>query len=306
MHLASFDCCPELNKTTIYRDDLEEALAKAAENNNNTVIIAIVNKAYVEGEKSMLDIFLEGFWLGDDTRPLMNHLLLVAVDQLAFERCQFLRLYCYRLKTAAGVEFSSEKVYMSDEFIRMMWRRTLFLGNVLKRGYNFIFTDTDVMWLRNPFPMLRTNESIDLQISTDKFNGDQWSQSNRINTGFYMIRSNKKTVALFDKWYSRKDSSTGMKEQDVLINLMDDGVFTNLGLSVRFLDTLYFSGFCEDSKDVRRVTTFHANCCRSISAKVADLTVVIHDWKRFKILSANEAATFRWSSHTACGNSWKQ
>lgn len=162
------------------------------------------------------------------------------------------------------------------------------------------------MWLRNPFPMLRTNESIDLQISTDKFNGDQWSQSNRINTGFYMIRSNKKTVALFDKWYSRKDSSTGMKEQDVLINLMDDGVFTNLGLSVRFLDTLYFSGFCEDSKDVRRVTTFHANCCRSISAKVADLTIVIHDWKRFKILSANEASTFRWSSHTACGNSWKQ
>lgn len=129
-----------MNKTTVYRDDLEEALAKAAENNNNTVIIAIINKAYVEGEKSMLDIFLEGFWLGDDTRPLMNHLLLVAVDQPAFERCQFLRLHCYRLKTAAGVEFSSEKVYMSDEFIRMMWRRTLFLGNVLKRGYNFIFT----------------------------------------------------------------------------------------------------------------------------------------------------------------------
>lgn len=162
------------------------------------------------------------------------------------------------------------------------------------------------MWLRNPFPILRLNESIDLQISTDEFNGDQWSRSNRINTGFYMIRSNKKTVALFDEWYSRKDNSTGMKEQDVLIKLMNEGVFTNLGLAVRFLDTLYFSGFCEDSKDVRRVTTFHANCCRSIRAKMADLTVVIHDWKRFKILSANETSTFRWSSHTACRNSWKQ
>jgi hypothetical protein len=39
-----------------------------------------------------------------------------------------------------GVDFGGEKLYMSQEFIKMMWRRTFFLLEVLKRGYNFIFT----------------------------------------------------------------------------------------------------------------------------------------------------------------------
>ena len=123
---------------TIKRDELDEALAKAS-TQDKTVIIAIINKAYVEGDKSMLDLFLDGFWLGDDTRTLTDHLLMVAVDQTSYERCKFLRLHCYKLETD-GVEFGGEKLYMSSDFIKMMWRRTLFLGDVLKRGYNFIFT----------------------------------------------------------------------------------------------------------------------------------------------------------------------
>lgn len=107
--------------------------------NNKTVIIAIVNKAYVEGDNPMLDLFLDSFWHGEDTQGLINHLLLVAVDQTSYQRCKFLRLNCYKLQTE-GVDFHGEKLYMSNDFIRMMWARTLFLGEVLKRGYNFIFT----------------------------------------------------------------------------------------------------------------------------------------------------------------------
>lgn len=165
--------------------------------------------------------------------------------------------------------------------------------------------DTDVIWLRNPFPKLILNETIDFQISTDKFNGDQWSDHDQlINTGFYMIRSNNKTIALFDSWYAMKDSSNGLKEQDVLLLLVREGLFKQLGLRVRFLDTTFFSGFCEDSRDVRLVSTVHANCCRSINAKVADLMAVIHDWNRFNSLDANETLTFGWSRHVACINSW--
>ena len=149
------------------------------------------------------------------------------------------------------------------------------------------------------------NASIDFQISTDRFNGNERSEANPINTGFYMIRSNKKTVGLFNAWYARKNNSKGMKEQDVLESLMREGKFRDLGLRVKFLDTLYFSGFCQNSRDVRAVVTVHANCCRSISAKVADLTAVIHDWKRFKRSSANETMTFGWSKHVTCINSWK-
>ncbi|KAM0069118.1 putative nucleotide-diphospho-sugar transferase [Helianthus debilis subsp. tardiflorus] len=124
--------------TSMYRDELETVL-DGASMANKTVIITIVNQAYTEGDKPMLDIFLDGFWLGENTRQLTNHLLIVAVDQTAFERCRFLRLHCYWLKTE-GEDFANEKTFMSKDFIKMMWKRTRFLGDVLQRGYNFVFT----------------------------------------------------------------------------------------------------------------------------------------------------------------------
>ncbi|KAH7841303.1 hypothetical protein Vadar_028138 [Vaccinium darrowii] len=285
------------------RDELEEVLANTSMA-NKSLIIAMVNKAYVEGEKSMLDLFLDSLWLGENTRALKDHLLIVAVDQTSYERCKFLGLHCYKLETD-GVDFVGEKMFMSPDFVKMMWRRTLFLRDVLKRGYNFIFTDTDVMWLRNPFSRLILNETFDLQINTDKFNGNERPRANLINTGFFMIRSNNKTIALFNTWYSRKDNSSGKKEQDVLQAIIKEPVFTSLGLNVRFLDTLYFSGFCEDSRDGRAVITVHANCCQSISAKVADLRAVIREWKRFKRESANESLAFGPTNHVECRNSWR-
>ncbi|PHU22367.1 hypothetical protein BC332_07474 [Capsicum chinense] len=293
-----------LNKfnTKIHGDKLEEALAGAS-TEDKTVIITIVNKAYVEGDKPMLDIFLDGFWLGEGTEDLIKHLLIVAMDQTSYKRCMFLHLHCYKLETD-GVGFIGEKLYMSKDFIKMMWERTRFLGDILKSGYSFVFTDTDVLWLRNPFPRLSHNNSIDLQISTDEFNGNQWSEANLINTGFYMIRSNNRTIALFDKWYTKKDNSTGLKEQDVLQKMIREGQVRNLGLKVRFLDTVYFSGFCQNSKDVRAVVTVHSNCCRRIKSKTADLTVVIHDWKRFMSATENETSWFQWTPHDHCRDSW--
>ncbi|KAK4741700.1 hypothetical protein SAY87_025288 [Trapa incisa] len=297
-------------------DELDMAL-RAAATVNQTVIIAMVNRAYVDpGERpddsnrTMLDLFLESFWLGEDTRGLLDHVLVVAVDQTAYEMCRFRRLNCYRMETQ-GVDFGGEKLYMAEQFIKMMWARTLFLTNVLKRGYSFIFTDTDVMWLRNPFTRLSKNESEDLQISTDHFNGNPWSEANDINTGFYFVRTNNRTISLLETWYSMKDNSTGMKEQDVLLHLMRGGIFSRLGLGVRFLDTLYFSGFCQDSRDFAAVTTVHANCCRSINAKVHDLSAVLRDWKRYRFDSSSnrtggDIRWYAWSPHHGCVNSWRR
>ncbi|KAL8028386.1 hypothetical protein ABFX02_14G156000 [Erythranthe guttata] len=293
------------------KDELEKALERASmAGANKTVIIAIINKAYVEPHEdeypTMFDLFLEGFWAGEETRPLVDRLLVVSMDETAHERCLFRRLNCYRLAgggDGGGDRFAGEKVYMSDEFIEMMWRRTFFLLDVLKRGYSFIFTDTDIIWLRNPFATLSNdNQTLDLQISTDDFNGDPQSENNQVNTGFYFIKSNQRTISLFETWYDRRKNSTGLKEQDVLLNLVREGIFGKLGISVRFLDTLYISGFCRDSRDVGVVATVHANCCKSIRAKVADLKNVLRDWKRFK--NFNDRENFKWSEHTSCINSW--
>lgn len=166
--------------------------------------------------------------------------------------------------------------------------------------------DTDVLWLRNPFQILMIkNKTLDLQISTDTFNGDPFSVQNPINTGFYFVKSNNKTTSLFQKWYDTRVNSPGMKEQDVLGNLIRDKVLIELNVSAIFLDTLYFSGFCSDSRDVGLVTIVHANCCRTIKAKVVDLKAVLMDWKRSGFGdSRNGTSDFRWSRHVSCENSW--
>ncbi|OWM79415.1 uncharacterized protein At1g28695-like [Punica granatum] len=302
---SSSNCNTSTAVDESYKDKLDGVLAETSME-GKMLIIAMFNKAYVEGDKSMLDIFLDGFWSGEGTRPFVDHLLLVSMDQTSWERCKFLRLHCYRIQTTGDEHFDKEELFMSRAFIDMMWRRTLFLKDVLTRGYSFIFTDTDILWLRDPFP--RLNESVDLQVSVDRFNGKRWSEQNPINTGFYMIRSNNKTIKLFEEWYARRNnnSSYGLKEQDVLENMMHGGMFRKLGLKVRFLETVFFSGFCQNSKDIYVVTTFHANCCRTVAAKVTDLTAALRDWKRFKASSPNQTVPlpFRWSKHKACANTF--
>lgn len=123
-------------------DELEATLDRAAAGNNKTVIITVVNKAYVEeveGGRTMLDLFLESFWEGERTLPLLDHLMVVAADQTAYDRCRFRRLHCYKMDTE-GLDLEGEKVYMSADFIEMMWRRTRLLLDVLRRGYHLIFT----------------------------------------------------------------------------------------------------------------------------------------------------------------------
>ncbi|XP_008794927.3 uncharacterized protein LOC103710807 [Phoenix dactylifera] len=278
------------------KDELETVLERASMG-NKTLIVAVLNKAYVQ-DNGMLDLFLRSLREGEGTEFLINHLLLAAVDQTAFNRCRALELNCYQLVTE-DVDFSQEVLYMSEDFINMMWRRTLFLGDILRRGYSFIFTDMDVMWLRSPFAQLN-HDGEDMQISCDRYNGRPMDDSNTINTGFYFVASNNKTIALFDEWYALRSSYQGMKEQDVLYKMKSEGVFRRLGMKVRFLDTAYFSGFCEDSKDFRKVTTVHANCCRSIRAKLADLTAILEVWKAF-----NDTSKIAWPEHKACAASWQ-
>lgn len=111
---------------------------QAAAMGNKTLVISYLNKAYVE-ENGMLDLFLRSLKEGEDTAFLITHLFLITVDQTAFDRCKMHRLHCYRL-VSEGLNFSKEQLFMSDGYINLVWQKVVVLGEVLKHGYNFIFT----------------------------------------------------------------------------------------------------------------------------------------------------------------------
>ena len=89
----------------------------------------------------MLDVFLESFRTGESTRELLDHLVIASLDTTAHARCRQIhrRRHCLALVTD-GVDFSGQKNFMTDGYLKMMWRRIDFLRQVLEKGFSFIFT----------------------------------------------------------------------------------------------------------------------------------------------------------------------
>ncbi|PON63259.1 Nucleotide-diphospho-sugar transferase [Trema orientale] len=105
---------------------------------DKTVILTTLNNAWAE-PNSIFDIFIESFKVGNNTKGLLKHLVVICLDDRAYSRCLASYPHCYYLRTNEA-NFTKEAFYMSSNYLDMMWRRTEFLGTILQMGYNFIFT----------------------------------------------------------------------------------------------------------------------------------------------------------------------
>ncbi|KAL6505910.1 hypothetical protein OROHE_023289 [Orobanche hederae] len=251
---------------------------------DNSVILTTLNEAW-SAPNSVVDLFLESFRIGERTRRLLNHLVIVSLDRKAFSRCLAVHSHCFALVTE-GVDFSHEAYFMTPDYLKMMWRRIDFLRSVLEMGYNFVFTDADVMWFRDPFPDFHPDA--DFQIACDHFSGRAEDiENNTPNGGFKFVRSNNRSIEFYKFWYSSHITYSGLHDQDVLNRIKNDSFISEIRLKMRFLDTALFGGFCEPSRDLGRVCTMHANCCLGLDSKLHDLRILLEDWKRYLSLPPN-------------------
>ncbi|KAI3453937.1 hypothetical protein Pfo_010600 [Paulownia fortunei] len=263
-------------------NNLENTLKRAAMKDRRTVILTTLNAAWTE-PNSIFDLFLESFRIGNQTQRLLKHLVVVALDQKAYSRCLDVHHHCFAL-TTGGVDFSGPAFFMSADYLKMMWRRIDFLGSILEMGYNFVFSDADVMWLRDPFQ--RFYPDGDFQIACDLYKHNSTNLHNFPNGGFTYVKSNNRTIQFYKFWYIGKDYFPGKHDQDVFNMIKFNPFIVEIGLEIRFLDTAYFGGFCEPSKDLDLVVTMHANCCVGLKNKIHDIKMVIEDWKKYMGLSA--------------------
>uniref|UniRef100_A0A0D9Z1L3 Glycosyltransferase n=2 Tax=Oryza glumipatula TaxID=40148 RepID=A0A0D9Z1L3_9ORYZ len=274
-----------------------ERVLRAAAMANNTVILTTLNSAWAE-PGSVVDVFLESFRIGDDTRWLLDHLIMVSLDLTAHRRCLQIHRHCFALTTDDGFDFSGEKNFMTDGYLKMMWRRIDFLGHVLAKGYSFIFTDTDIVWFRNPLPHLHHDG--DFQIACDHFTGDPDDLSNSPNGGFAYVRSTSATAAFYRYWYAARERHPGLHDQDVLNLIKRDAYVARLGVRIRFLSTDLFAGLCEHGRNLSTVCTMHANCCVGLRRKVDDLGLMLQDWRRFMATPGSDRHSVTWSVPRNC------
>lgn len=244
----------------------------------NTVIMTFTNKAWTESG-SLLDLFLESFRKGENTEPLLKHLIIVAVDGKAFEQCKRAHPLCYSLDV--GVNMMAEQSYMSKDYLKMMWVRNKFQTRVLELGYAFLFTDMDIVWFRNA--LLHIPVGADITISSDRYNADApYNLRQQANGGFLYAKPNSRTIAFFKGWYEARTSYPGQHDQYVFDKVKQE-LSQRSGASVQFIDTAFFGGFCQPKKDFRRLCTFHGNCLIGLKLKLGRLRGVLDEWKKFRI-----------------------
>ncbi|XP_037444510.1 uncharacterized protein At4g15970-like isoform X1 [Triticum dicoccoides] len=277
--------------------DLEEVLARAA-TADRTVIMTQINAAWTK-PGSLLDLFFESFRTGEGgVARLLEHLVIVTMDPAAYAGCQLVHPHCYFLRTT-GVDYRGEKFFMSKDYLEMMWGRNKFQQTILQLGYNFLFTDVDVMWFRDPFKHI--SMGADIAISSDVFMGDPYSLGNFPNGGFLFVRSCNKTIEFYRHWQAGRYRFFGKHEQDVF-NLIKHDMTDRLGVAIQFLDTTYISGFCQLSRDLNKICTLHANCCVGLGAKLHDLRNVLDVWRNYTAAPVPDkrAGKFQWKVPGIC------
>ncbi|CAH2046391.1 unnamed protein product [Thlaspi arvense] len=283
-------------ETTKQKMSFEEILENAS-TKNKTVIITTLNQAWAE-PKSIFDLFLESFRIGQGTQELLKHVVVICLDPKAFERCSQLHSNCYQIETS-GTDFSGDKAYNTPDYVKMMWRRIELLTQVLEMGFNFIFTDADVMWLRDPFPRLYPDG--DFQMACDKFFGNPIGLDNWANGGFVYVRSNNRSIEFYKFWYKSRLNHPGLHDQDVFNKIKYDPFISEIGIQIRFFDTVYFCGFCQPSTDINVICTMHGNCCLGLEKKLYDINLLLDDWKKYLSLSKYVQNT-TWSVPMKCLN----
>lgn len=161
--------------------------------------------------------------------------------------------------------------------------------------------DADIMWLRNPFPHFYSDT--DFQISCDRYEGNPSDMKNAPNGGFNYVKSSTRTIKFYKFWYKSRERYPGNHDQDVLNNIKYDPFIKKIGLEIKFLDTAYFGGFCEPSKDLNLVCTMHANCCAGLDNKIHDLKILLDDWRNYLSLpeTVRKAQPPSWSVPQSCG-----
>ncbi|MED6195634.1 hypothetical protein PIB30_039787 [Stylosanthes scabra] len=239
-----------------YDPKLESILRNASMKNNNTIIITSLNEAWA--------------------KP-------VTWDQKAFLRCQALHPHCYQLETKSNNnDTSREAFFLTKDYLHIVWRKIEFLGHVLQMGYSFVFTDSDILWLRNPFEHF--HEDADFQSSSDNFNGNSSSLNNGPNTGFSYVKSNEKTIWFYKFWFNSRKKYPNMHDQDVFNKIKRLPLISSMNLKIRFLSPEYFAGFCNYYKDLNKICTMHANCCVGLNNKINDLSIFLEDWSKYMAL----------------------
>ncbi|XP_019458755.1 PREDICTED: uncharacterized protein At4g15970-like isoform X1 [Lupinus angustifolius] len=278
------------------KQELSQVLRRATMA-DRSVILTMVNESWAR-PGSILEVFLQSFKSGIGTHRLLNHLVIIAMDIQAYNYCKSLHSHCIHPSTLAYVSATKKEYIMNPNHNITSKRRINFLLQVLQLGYSIIFTDADILWLRNPFPKFSPSNH-ELSISCNYSRVDANGKGRVINVedgGIFFLKSNTLSVEFFkylklntvlypNSYASESFCTTLMENEDAIVAY---------GVRIKYVETASFGGFCKLSNEMlKNAYTIHANCCGNLTSKVHDMKNVLDDWNNMREHASKDNTSYK-------------
>jgi rhamnogalacturonan II specific xylosyltransferase len=188
---------------------------------------------------------------------LPNKVIVIAEDQDAYEKLQKVQKRYPIIIENSGLDVPGRAFsYKHPMYNKIVSSRPRRLLPHLEMKRNILYTDTDIVWLKNPFDYIKGDYDIWLQVDAETHNGF----TPYYCTGFFAIMSNDATIDMINKW------KTALEGEPTTNQPVFNKVLHKESLSIRHLDLPrvefpngrdYFELFSQVYKD--KVVVVHNN-----------------------------------------------
>lgn len=238
---------------------------------NNTVIISALNYGY---RGIMMN------WVCNMRHLGITNYVIAALDADLYKFAYTRSLPTYLENTifqGLNASILSDASYGTDAFKQLTKMKSRVVVRILKEGYNVVWSDADIVYFKNPL-LNMWSYGADLSIQTNAPDNEPMNGRRRINSGFYLARSNPATIKAFED-VIRYASKSKMSEQPCFYDVMcgkdgqtaegDDTCRYN-GMLVKLLDRhVYPNGITDGIWDVAPGT---------IPEKFPNLYILHNNW----------------------------
>lgn len=220
-----------LNNVEHVKRELAPIAARVAV--DNTIVVLTCNMGQSE--------LLENFVCSSKARGhSTKNVLIFPTDKEAKEIAEGLGLAVYYdEKNFEGLPSRAAFFYGDPTFVAMMYAKVVCVQLINMLGYDVLFQDVDIIWFKDPLPLLRDKSgpygNFDIVAQNDGAHSVRFAPYSA-NSGFYYARHNRRTRYFFTSFLNSVDRVFGSgSHQQAMITLLNEhaNVF---GLRVKILD----------------------------------------------------------------------
>lgn len=155
---------------------------------NNTIIVTGLNFGYRE-------IMMN--WICNLRHLNISNFVVAAFDAELYEFAYTRGISTY-LETEVGHNAThADAAYGTASFKQLTKMKSRVVLRFLKLGYNTVWCDTDIILFKNPIENM-WGYTADLIIQTNAPDSEEANDVRRINSGFYLAKSNSKVISAFE------------------------------------------------------------------------------------------------------------